>query len=93
MNPEELENKKLELITELENIERELQKLFEEYCEQVHNVKIGSVVRAFGMNLTVKKLYKINRIEFSKPNILGLSENYHYEELVLADHWELVTEE
>ena len=92
MNAEELENKKLALVAELKNVESELQKLFEQYCEQVHNVKIGSVVRAFGMNLTVKKLYKINRIEFSKPNILGVSK-LNYEELVTADHWELVTEE
>jgi|JI102314A2RNA_FD_contig_31_4690848_length_602_multi_2_in_0_out_0_2 hypothetical protein len=92
MNAQELENKKLELVSELKNVERSLQKLFEEYCEQAHNVKIGSIVRAFGRNLTIKKLYKINRFEFTKPNILGIA-NEKYEELVTADHWELVTEE
>ena len=61
--------------------------------ELVVELKNVERVRAFGRNLTVKKLYKINRIEFTKPNILGLSENKHYREVVLADNWELVIEE
>lgn len=84
----ELENERFNLEARLTEIKNELQRLFEKYCEEVYGIKIGSIVKAYGRNLIVKKLYKINMTDFSKPNILGVG-NMGFEELITADHWEL----